>query len=102
MKPIGGKVAIDRAVADTVTKGGILLPDIAVGKPLKGVIVAVGPGRLNQDGSRTPMQVKVGDKVIWAPYGGTEIEAGRVPARFVIMDEEQLLAVETDDEKAAK
>lgn len=97
LKPIGSKVAIDRAEVKTKSEGGIILPDIAQGKPLKGVVVAVGPGMLRDDGTHAPMQVKVGDRVVWPPYKGTEIEVGKKLSRFVVMDEDELLGIETDD-----
>lgn len=72
---------------EEVTKGGIILPDTAKEKPQRGVVVAVGPGRLDEAGKRVPMEVKKGDKVIYSKYAGSEIKQD---------DEEVLILRESD------
>ena len=71
--PLADRVIVKPLTREEVTKGGIVLPDTAKEKPQEGEIIAVGPGKLSEDGTqRIPMEVKIGDKVIYAKYGGTE------------------------------
>src|SRR4030042_6711660 len=72
LKPLGDRVIVKPIVKEEVTKGGIVLPDTAKEKPQEGEIVAVGPGKLAEDGKRIEMDVKKGDRVIYAKYSGTE------------------------------
>ncbi len=72
LKPLADRVIVRPIVKEEVTKGGIVLPDTAKEKPQEGEIVAVGPGKLGDDGKRVEMEVKKGDKVIYAKYAGTE------------------------------
>jgi chaperonin GroES len=72
LKPLADRVVIKPIVKEEVTKGGIVLPDTAKEKPQEGEIVAVGPGKLGEDGKRIEMEVKKGDRVIYAKYAGTE------------------------------
>ncbi len=81
-----------------MTRGGIYLPDTARKKSREGEAIAVGPGRLLDKGERAPLEVKVGDTVIYSEFGGTEITVGGED--FVILDEHQVLAVQ--EKKAAK
>ncbi len=74
LKPLADRLVVKPIEKDEVTKGGILLPDTAKEKPQEGKIIAVGPGRLSEDGKRIAMDVKVGDIVLYAKYGGTEIK----------------------------
>jgi len=74
LKPLADRVIIKPSEKEEVSPGGIVLPDIAKEKSQEGEIIAVGPGRLSEDGKRIAMDVKVGDKVIYAKYGGTEIK----------------------------
>ncbi len=73
IQPLGDRVVVKATEQDDVTKGGILLPDTAKEKPQEGEVVAAGPGRVADDGKRIPMEIKTGDRVIYAKYGGTEI-----------------------------
>ena len=73
LKPLGDRVVVKAAEADAQTKSGLFIPDTAKEKPMKGTVVAVGEGRYNDDGTRVPMDVKVGDTVIYGKYGGTEV-----------------------------
>ena len=87
LKPLADRVVVRPIERETVSKGGIVLPDTAKEKPQEGEVVAVGQGRLSEDGKRLPMDVKVGDTVIYAKYGGTEIK---------IEDEELMILRESD------
>jgi len=74
LKPLDDRVVIEPLSAEETTAGGIVLPDSAKEKPQRGTILAVGPGRLLDSGDRSVLSVKVGDEVLFAKYGGTEIE----------------------------
>ena len=74
LSPLADRVLIKPTPKEDVSKGGIILPDTAKEKPQEGKIVAVGPGRLTEDGKRIAMEVKVGEKVLFAKYAGTEIK----------------------------
>jgi chaperonin GroES len=87
LEPLGDRVVIRPIEADEVLKSGIILPDTAKEKPQEGEIVAVGAGRLTDDGKHIPIDLKVGDKVMYAKYGGTEIKDG---------DEDLLILRESD------
>ena len=90
LDPLGDRVVIKPLPREEVTKSGIVLPDTAKEKPQEGEIVAVGPGRVSEDGKRIPMEVKVGDKVIYAKYAGIEIKVDEV--EYVILRESDVLA----------
>ena len=92
MKPIGNRVLIKRAEAKT-TKGGILLPDSAKEKPKIGEVVAVGPGKTDEEGKLLPMHVNVGDKVLFSAYAGTEVKSDDVTIEYLIMTEEEILGI---------
>jgi len=87
LKPLGDRVVVKPLTKEEVTKGGIILPDTAKEKPQRGEIIAVGPGRLDEDGKRIAMEVKKGDKVIYAKYAGTEVKE----------DDEELLILRESD-----
>jgi chaperonin GroES len=92
LKPLNDRVIIKAKEAVEVSKGGIILPDTASKeKPVEGVVVAVGPGKLNDDGQRTPLTVKADDKVIYSKYAGTEIKVDE--ESYLILREEDILAV---------
>ena len=74
IKPMGDRVLVKSLDAQETIKGGIIIPDTAKEKPQEGEVLAVGPGRVTEDGKTIPMEVKVGDKVVYAKYGGTEIK----------------------------
>ncbi len=90
IEPLGDRVVIKPTPREEVSKGGIVLPDTAKEKPQEGKIVAVGPGRLTEDGKRIAMEVKKGDKVIYSKYAGTEFKLG--DEELVIMREGDILA----------
>ena len=90
LQPLGDRVVIKAIEREEVTKGGLVLPDTAKEKPQEGEVVAVGPGRLTEDGNRIAMEVKKGDRVIYAKYGGTEIKLE--DEEFIILRESDILA----------
>jgi chaperonin GroES len=91
IKPLGDKVILKRVEASDVTKGGIVLPDTAREKPKRGIVRAVGSGRLLDDGSRSEMQVNKNDEVVFTGYAGTEIKVDG--EEYLIMDESDILGV---------
>jgi chaperonin GroES len=90
VQPLGDRVVIKPLPKEEVTKSGIVLPDTAKEKPQEGEIVAVGPGRVTDEGKRVAPEVKVGDKVIYAKYAGTEIKVDG--EELVIVRESDILA----------
>jgi chaperonin GroES len=74
LQPLGDRVVVRPSEKEEVTKSGIILPDTAKEKPQEGKVLAVGPGRLADDGKRIAMDVKVGDEVLYVKYGGTEVK----------------------------
>ena len=88
--PLGERIVIKPMEQEAQTRGGILLPDTAKEKPQEGEVVAVGPGRVADDGSRIAMELTIGDKVIYAKYAGTEYEDG--DEEYLIMRESDVLA----------
>lgn len=90
VKPLGERVFVKLSKSEDKTTGGILLPDSAKEKPQIGEIAAVGPGKLNDNGSRQAMEVKVGDKVLYSKYAGTDIKLGN--EEYVLISEKDILA----------
>lgn len=90
LQPLGDRVVVQPSEEEDVTKGGIILPDTAKEKPQRGVIIAVGPGRLDEEGKRIPMEVKKGDKVIYSKYAGSEIKQD--DKEVLILRESDILA----------
>jgi len=91
IKPLGDKVIVKRVEAEERTAGGIVLPDTAKEKPKRGVVQAVGNGRLLDSGERSVMQIKKNDEVLFTSYAGTEIKVGG--DEYLIMDESDVLGV---------
>ena len=91
LQPLGDRVVVQREEAEQTTTGGIVLPDSAQDKPSRGTILAIGDGRLLDDGSRGAMQVKVGDQVLFTAYGPQEIEIG--DDTVLLMSETDIMAV---------
>ena len=87
IEPLGDRVVIKPTAKEEVSKGGIVLPDTVQEKPQEGKIIAVGPGRLTEDGKRIAMEVKKGDKVIYSKYAGTEFK----------LDDEELVIMREGD-----
>ena len=90
LDPLGDRVVVKPSTKEEVTKGGIVIPDTAKEKPQEGKVLAVGPGRMTEDGKRIPLDVKVGDVVVYAKYGGTEIKEG--DEEYIILRESDILA----------
>ncbi len=93
LQPLADRLVVKPIEKEEVTKGGIVLPDIAKEKPQEGKVLAVGPGRLSEDGKRIAMEVKVGDIVVYAKYGGAEIKIE--DEELIILRESDILAKKT-------
>ncbi|NLM17859.1 MAG: co-chaperone GroES [Candidatus Riflebacteria bacterium] len=92
LKPLNDRVIIQPKETEEVSKGGIILPETASKeRPIEGVVVAVGPGKLNNDGQRISLQVKKDDNVVFSKYAGTEVKFGE--DSYLILKEEDILAV---------
>ncbi len=91
MKPLADRVIVKPAAADEKTKGGIILPDTAKEKPVIGEVVAVGPGKVTDDGKKVALEVKVGDKVLYGKYSGTEVTVEG--EEYLIMREADIFAI---------
>lgn len=91
VKPLGERVFVKVSAAEEKTAGGILLPDNAKEKPQVGEVVQVGPGKRNDDGSRQELEVKIGDKVLYSKYAGTDIKLGT--DEYVLLSEKDILAI---------
>jgi len=87
------RVLLKRIEEKETVKGGIIIPDTAKEKPMEGEVISVGPGKIMEDGKRSPVDVKPGDRVLFGKYAGTEIKIDDV--EYVIMREEEILAVLT-------
>jgi len=90
-KPLGDRIFIKVSASEEKTAGGILLPDTAKEKPQVGEVAQVGPGKLNEDGSRQTPEVSIGDKVLYSKYAGTDIKLGG--DEYVLLSEKDILAV---------
>jgi len=91
IKPLQDRILVQRVEEEQTTKGGIIIPDTAKEKPIEGKIVAVGSGRVGDDGKRIPLEVKVGDRVLFGKYGGTEVKIeGK---EYLIMREDDILGI---------
>jgi chaperonin 10 Kd subunit len=91
IKPLEDRIVIQQLEAETTTASGLVLPDTAKEKPQEGKVLAVGPGRVDDQGNRVPVDVKVGDVVIYSKYGGTEIKYGA--DEYIILSSRDVLAV---------
>ncbi|MCE9558814.1 MAG: co-chaperone GroES [Armatimonadetes bacterium] len=91
LKPLGDKVVVEPMELEEKSAGGIILPDSAKKKPTEGKIVAVGTGRVLENGNRNVLSVKVGDRVIFSKYGGNEVTLSGKD--YTILDEDQIYAV---------
>ena len=87
LRPLGDRVVVKPAAREETTRSGIVLPDTSTERPQRGAILAVGPGRVTDEGRKVPMEVKAGDAVLFAKYAGTE---------FKLEDEELLILKESD------
>ena len=93
IKPLADRLVVKPTEREEVTKGGIVLPDTAKEKPQEGEVLAVGPGRLSEDGKRITMDIKVGDIVVYSKYGGTEYKIEE--EEVIILRESDILAKKT-------
>ncbi len=91
IKPLADRVVVKAAEAEEKTSGGIILPDTAKEKPQEGTIVAAGPGKVSDNGTKVPMEVKTGDKILYGKYSGTEITIDG--EEHLIMRESDILAI---------
>jgi chaperonin GroES len=91
LKPLADRIIVKATTAEEVTKGGIVLPDTAKEKPQEGEVIAVGPGRILDSGKVAAMDVKVGDKVVYSKYGGTEIKLNG--DEFVVLRQDDVLGI---------
>ena len=91
LRPLHDRVIIKRLEAETKSAGGIVIPDTATEKPIKGEVVAVGSGKILEDGTVRPVGVKAGEKVLFGKYSGTEIKVDG--EELLVMREEDLMAV---------
>jgi chaperonin GroES len=97
LRPLGDRLVVKPGKEEEVTRGGIVLPDTAKKRPREGEVLAVGPGKLLENGERAPVEVSVGDVVVYSEYGGTTIEIGE--DEYVILDEGSVLAVKEAKKK---
>jgi chaperonin GroES len=91
LKPLGDRVVIKPAAAEEKTAGGIILPDTVKEKPVEGTVIAVGSGKVADDGKMIKMEVKVGDKVLYGKYSGTEVTINR--EEYLIMRESDIFGI---------
>ena len=92
IKPLNNRVLVKRSKAH-VSQGGIILPDSAQEKPKEGEIIAMGPGSRTENGAIEPMAVKIGDRVLFSSYAGTEVKSEEGDDEYIIMSEEDILGV---------
>lgn len=91
LQPIGDRIVVERDDMESLTTGGIYLPDNAKDKPSRGTVISVGDGKLLADGTRSKLQVQIGDRVLFTTYGPNEIKLG--DEEFLLMREDDVLAV---------
>lgn len=91
VKPLHDRILVKRLEVKEVKKGGIIIPDTAQEKPQEGEVIAAGPGKVGDDGKRQPMDVKVGDKILFGKYSGSEVKLD--DEEFLIMREEDVLCI---------
>ncbi len=91
VKPLQDRILVERLQEEETTRGGIIIPDSAKEKPMQGRVVAAGNGRITEDGKKIPMDVKVGDVVLFAKYSGNEVKID--DKDYLIMKEDDVLAI---------
>lgn len=91
VRPLADRILVKRVEEEDVVRGGIIIPDTAKEKPQEGKVVAVGPGRLGEDGKRMPMELKKGNRILMGKYAGTEVKIDG--EEHIIMREDDVLAV---------
>jgi chaperonin GroES len=97
LEPLSDRVIVRPIETNEVSKGGIILPDTAKEKPQEGEIIAVGPGKLTDKGMRMPMEVKLGDRIIFAKYAGTEVKLS--DEKLMIMSQSDIMAIKPREAK---
>ncbi|BAN69971.1 co-chaperone GroES [endosymbiont of unidentified scaly snail isolate Monju] len=100
IRPLHDRVVVRRIDAENKTAGGIIIPDNAQEKPIQGEVIAVGDGAILEDGSRRPLDLKVGDRVLFGKYSGTEVKLG--DEELLVMRESDIMAVIEDADKEVK
>ncbi|MFZ5563861.1 MAG: co-chaperone GroES [Thermodesulfobacteriota bacterium] len=90
-RPLHDRILVKRVEEETKTKGGIIIPDTAKEKPIEGKVMAVGNGRVGEDGKRIPLEVKKGDRILFGKYGGTEVKMDG--EEYLIMREDDILGI---------
>jgi chaperonin GroES len=91
MRPLGDRVIIKPLPQEEITKGGVYLPDTAKEKPMQGEVIAVGTGKILENGTKVPMEVKQGEKVLYGKYSGTEVKIEG--EEYLIVKESEILAI---------
>ncbi len=91
IRPLHDRIILKRMEEEEKTKGGIIIPDTAKEKPVEGKVIAVGEGRIKKDGTKLPLEVKVGDRVLFTKYGGTEVKIDGED--HLMMREDDILAI---------
>ncbi len=91
VRPLHDRILVERLEEKEVKKGGIIIPDTAKEKPQEGKVIAVGNGKVNDDGKKVPLDVKAGDKILFGKYSGSEVKID--DKEFLIMREEDVLAI---------
>lgn len=91
LRPLQDRILVQRVEEETTTKGGIIIPDTAKEKPAQGKVVAVGNGKLGDDGKRIPLEIKKGDKILFGKYSGSEVKIDG--EEFLIMREDDVLGI---------
>jgi chaperonin GroES len=91
VRPLADRILVKREDASETVRGGIIIPDTAKEKPQEGKVIAAGPGRVDEDGKRVPLEVKVGDRILMGKYSGTEVKIDG--EEHIIMREDDVLAV---------
>ena len=91
VRPLHDRLIVKRSEEEKKTKGGIIIPDTAKEKPIEGKVIAVGKGRINKDGTKNPMEVEKGDRILFAKYAGTEVKIDG--EEHLIMKEDDVIAI---------
>lgn len=91
IKPLHDRILVKRVEEEEKTKGGIIIPDTAKEKPAEGKIIAVGDGKVSEDGKKTPLTVKVGDRVLYSKYAGTEVKIEG--EEYLMMREDDVMGI---------
>ena len=100
LRPLHDRILVERIEEEAQVKGGIIIPDSAKEKPQQGKVIAVGKGKKQEDGSLAPLDVKAGDRILFAKYAGTEVKID--DTEYLIFREDEVLAILEDDESSRK